>query len=153
MMEMGTEEKRWSLEPPENYAVEIDGVMWGIGTNPVFSVVPGAWNILVLSCNALDGLLPWTGDPQEFPLSVGALPAAVGTALQTHTDSRYTLGDLAATTTPLEFLSTVRGRTDLILPTVFGPVWWGLALIRATALQAFTDNVTHVDFKKNRHLH
>jgi len=77
------------------YGIDYEGQRLGIGLLPVFQAVPRAWNILVLSCSIIDDLLPWTNPPGEFPVSMAGMPSAVATALQRHSETGRTLGDLA----------------------------------------------------------
>jgi len=151
---MQAEPIHWSIAPCTAYGIDYEGQRLGIGLDPVFQAVPGAWNILVLSCSIIDDLLPWTNPPGEFPVSVVSMPSAVATALQRHSETGgRTLGDLAATMRPGQFLQAIEGMDDLIIVQLFGPAWWDLVRERAELLERMNRNVVRVDFRGRKVLH
>lgn len=120
----------WSKFPRSAYAVSYNGTLIGIGTNPIFEVVPGAWNILsLLWGEVMDSLLPYSGDPGRFPYDCAIVPFAAGTALQKYDDTR-TVGELADSCTPEEFiqlLSEFEHKDQLIMVNAFKESFWDAA--------------------------
>lgn len=119
----------WTRFPRESYAVPIEGRMLGIGVNPIFDAVPGAWNILTLLwADVLDTLPTFVGPAEDYPYFCGLIPYAVGTALQEYAPkSGVTLGDIALTATPQEFLDKLAACPELariIVVGAFAGAFW-----------------------------
>jgi len=151
-MEAARKKFCWSFAPRDAYATVYNGVPMGIGLLPVWEAVPGAWNIFVLTSELIDTLLPWGAkDPGQFPVTTVALPAVIGTALQPVDDNGlWTIGHLAETSRPLQFLEAIKHRNDLFLMLAFGEAWWTVACERAAVLErTIGSNIVHVDFSKD----
>lgn len=119
----------WTRFPRESYAVLFEGKMIGIGVNPIFDAVPGAWNILTLLwADVLDTLPTFVGPAEDYPYFCGLIPYAVGTALQEYVPkSGVTLGDIALTATPQEFLDKLAacpGLAGVIAVGAFQAEFW-----------------------------
>jgi hypothetical protein len=148
-----TEKKKicWSPAPKESYSVFYAGQMMGPGLDPVMAAVPGAWNILWLTvAPELDRLLNYEGDPGQFPTAFTALPASVGTALQM-LPGGVTLGDLAETMPPSEWLQAVRLYPGLMLEKLY-PGWLQIAEANLARYRPSMEGVIQVDFKGKRRL-
>lgn len=143
--------REWSIFPREDYFVNLDGMQIGIGLHPVWNAVPGAWNLLVLTHDVVDVLLPWEKDPGLFPVSTRIMPAVVGTAMQVLPDGFTKVGSLAEELRPTQFLEAVQNEPDLILTKCYGQAWLEIARDRAKVIEKrLHANVVSVDFTKQR---
>lgn len=144
----------YSKQPRQSYSVLHDGKMKGLGVMPIFDVVPGAWNILWLSAaSTIEALLNWHEDPGAFPPHCGALPVAVGTALQMAPgDHKYftTYGDLAMTLPPHKLITLMRSAEDKPLIVRLYPTWYDIAEENAKLYIPRRENVIAVDFRSAR---
>lgn len=140
--------KVWSMFPHKSYSIIIYGKLVGIGMDPVWDAVPGAWNLFWLTWPPLEELLKWERPPEQFPQATSQMPHAIGMALQEYS-KQQTLGQLATTTSPTQFLSMLEkhpGRDTFIFPAMFGKGFWNTAWAQAKEYHGFTDNVIRVEF-------
>lgn len=141
--------KIWSELPPKAYSVNINGQQLGLGLLPIWDQVPGAWNILSLIAGPeLEALLTWDKEPGDFPTDIGAVPFAVAMALQ-HASAEITWGELAATTTPAQFLKALREHPQcdkMILPAIFPNELWRRGEEKAATYHNYPDNVVQGHF-------
>jgi len=142
--------KTWSTLPHEAYAVDLGGERYGIGAREIWDQVPGAWNILQLVWSEkAERLLKWSGPLENFPLDCGFVPYAVAFALQPLTEGR-TWGELAASTSPSEFLSLLKihpEQTETALILVIGDNFWTRTRCLLSAYKEFSGNVIQHDFR------
>lgn len=104
----------YSPAPKEAYTITHEGRLYGIGLHPVFSVVPGAWNLLwLLAAPQLEVLLNYRGASADYPTYFpGAMPSAVGTALQRCGEGLKTWGDLAEELSSKDFMRRMRAAVE-----------------------------------------
>lgn len=150
----------WSCFPREAYTIEIEGERLGVGAHPALAL-PGAWNILWLSCN-LEHLLNWSAGPLEFPTSIAVLPLCVASSLQQiHTlgeqkrmlqegvtNASLTFGELAEQVTPARFIEAAFAAPGFLLKKEYGGGWGAFVTERARAWRRTNNNVILVNFKK-----
>ena len=112
--------KIYSPAPREAYSNEYEGRQYGVGLHPVYDVVPGAWGITwLLAAPFMEELLNYRGPAEEYPTYLpGALPHAVGTALQRCGEGLRTWGDMAEDVAPTELLRRMRMAIGPFVPIV-----------------------------------
>jgi hypothetical protein len=146
---MKTKPVCWSKFPRDDYSVMFEGKLYGIGINPLFEMVPGAWNLLVMMWHAdLATLTHWKGEPKDYPWSCGIVPYAVGSALQAF-EKDMTVGELAATSTPAQFLALLRESPNnerIIMVDAFQEEFWQRAEALAAGWCPLPDNVIQGNF-------
>ena len=141
----------WSPAPRKEYSVLYQGKMNGIGLNPIFDMVTGAWNILWLTSPGIDGLLDWEGTASAFPYTATTLPPSVAAALQLFDYSaspNEVIGLLAEELTPHQFLDKMDGHKTFIPVQIYGKDWLELALKKADEYATRSTNVIKVNFSR-----
>jgi len=138
---------RWSPYSRESCSIMIDeNTRVGFGVHPVFDVVPGAWNIFWLTFAQLDQVAHYKGELGQYLVTCDALAVCAGAAMQAYGDK--TLGDLAVSIRPKEFINIVI-KIPTFLPFIFyGERWFGVAKKRAERYRVMPDNVVRIDFRK-----
>lgn len=125
---------RYSPYPREQYTVEIEGRLRGLGVHPSLINAPlGVWNIVWLSVPQVDLFLAPCKDVLELPHSVNTLPVAVGTAYQEYEPGKE-CWMLAEEVPPKDFLDTIQHctyRYELLSSYFFGEEFWATAYERA----------------------
>lgn len=109
---------RYSPAPPEAYTLTHEGQLYGIGINPVFQAVTGAWNLLwLLAAPHLDKLLHYTGPSEDYPTYMPvAVPPAVATALQQTGEGLTTWGELAEELQPKKLVRKMKAASGTNIP-------------------------------------
>lgn len=125
----------------------------GLGLDPIFDAVPGAWNWTWLSAApAIESLLSWSEDPGEFPCSLKAMPLSIASAMQQATEDK-TYGELSLELTPLELIAFMRKKDpDVIINKFYGDndIWLDLAEDNARTLYrpgVSAGNLIRADFR------
>lgn len=149
----GYESIQWSPFSRASYTIEHEGERTGIGMHPVFDVIPGAWNLLWLSWENLDGLIYWDKDPAIFPYHCGILPIVVATCMQSLKDGGN-FGIAAECAEPLFFLKIVMEEAEAgnppLLMEMYGASWMDVAMARAKAYKRQGEGAVVIPFDLSR---
>lgn len=148
-------QKAWHFYPKEHFTVEINGTRCGLGTHLGFQI-PGVWNLYCLVSDKLDALIDYGGDPGNFPVTTELIPICIGAAYQLLPGrGLVTVGELAATLSPKEFLARVEHFAGLLPRVMLGEASWAEVTTRRAKQMSARDsaNVLFVDFKGKRRLH
>ena len=137
---------------PENFVVEVEEKVYGIGVEPEAHIT-GFFEILCLLTSELDSLDQYTGDVMEFPTNFGASAYAAGGALQRDPKNPgRLLGQAAAEMKPTEFVDYVSDFKEFIPVAAMSPLVIDLMRDRAKVVEARGRelNVVRVNFRQRR---
>ena len=137
---------------PENYVVEYEDGIYGIGVEPEAKIT-GFFEILSLLTSVLDDLDQYSGDPGEFPTHLKSSAYAAGGALQPDPKNPGKLiGDMAAEMNPVQFVEHVRDFKEFIPVAAISPIVIDVMMERARVLEARmrAKNVVRLNFKRKK---